>query len=1635
MFKKALSILLAIMLVVSSVSITAISVAAADGEETVTYTVAGSSADIFNGTTWDASNTANDMTLDAATGNYVITYADVQPADTIQLKVVKDHAWDESYPQQNYQFNVKTACDVTVTFNPDTQEVTVTGDGVTQDEDLVVKSVIAVGNGEDTYLNGAGWDPCDPANAMTEDPENPGVWKMTMEDIYAFDNYQIKFAINSVDEEGNPTSNPWAYNFGSEEEKMYDVNTDLDAFYNGKNCIFEVEEDGSTVELTLDLRNFDFDTKSGAKMRVDVTAPAAEETTAAPAEETTAAPAEETTAAPATQPAPSGDGLTVNTTSNLFVEESQHYAETPDTVTVTYYMNVDKALQLQAIQFGIYYDPEYLTFDPDKNGFYDEDIEDYDYNDMFPVANGVGDVNPIISENRIMFAVAKWDGLRLRKSGELVPIATATFDVVDGAKGVTDVNCKVAAAALTNPKTEEDYIIYNVNGLQQEAYDFVTGGDPTALYSVLAAEGAEPVVETTVVDTTAAPETEPATTVAPETEPATTVAPETEPATTVAPETEPEPTTEPAPITDAVYTVAGSSDAIFNGTSWDASNEANDMTFNEATGLYEITYPNVQPEDAIQLKVVKDHGWDESYPEQNVSFNVKSVCDVKVTYNPETNEVKVEGEGVTFDDDLKPYSIIAVGNGEDTYLNGAGWDPCDPANAMTEVADGIWEMTMEDIYAFDNYQIKFAVNSVDEEGNPTSNPWAHNFGSEEETQYPVNTELDAFYNGKNCIFEVEEDGSTVKLQLDLRNFDFATKTGAKMTITVTAPEPEPTSEPVVTEESTTTPAPAGDSLTVNATSNLFTPDQATYYYNSVEGVPETVTVTYYMDVDKALQLQAIQFGIFYDPEYLTFDPDKNGFYDDDIEEYNYNQMFPVAGELGDVNPITSENRIMFAIAKWDGLKLRKNGELVPIATATFDVVDGAKGVTDVNCKVAAAALTNPKTEEDYIIYNVNGLQQEAYDFVTGGDPSTLYAVIEPAGNTPVEPDTTEAVTTEEPTTEPATTVEPTTEPATTVEPTTEPATTVEPTTEPVVTEEPTTTPAPAGDSLTVNATSNLFVPDQATYYYNSVEGVPETVTVTYYMDVDKALQLQAIQFGIFYDPEYLTFDPDKNGFYDDDIEEYNYNQMFPVAGELGDVNPITSENRIMFAIAKWDGLKLRKNGELVPIATATFDVVDGAKGVTDVNCKVAAAALTNPKTEEDYIIYNVNGLQQEAYDFVTGGDPSTLYAVIEPAGNTPVTEPATTEPVETEEPTTEPVVTEEPTTEPVVTEEPTTEPVVTEEPTTEPEPQPSTIAPMPTTVNQNLNVEAISNMFATQTKDAKISDTVEIAFNLDKAYTVDSFQWKMTYDDTKLKLHEVTTPGVDITVYNTDVSGEIRAAASNAVDPFEYAEGDTFVLVKFDVIGGGDTTVDLNVQVFEEHEDEEPTTEPATTVEFTTEPEPTEEPTTEPVVTEEPTTEPVVTEEPTTEPVVTEEPTTEPVVTEEPTTEPVVTEEPTTEPVVTEEPTTVPEPTEAPTTEPVVTEEPTTEPATTVEPTTESGEEGTTVEAATDATSATGDTTPSGTNGGDNGNNGATNDSASGSSSSGAVQTGSASMAIIILLVLVSATAGIYFTRKRREDK
>ena len=106
--------------------------------------------------------------------------------------------------------------------------------------------------------------------------------------------------------------------------------------------------------------------------------------------------------------------------------------------------------------------------------------------------------------------------------------------------------------------------------------------------------------------------------------------------------------------------------------------------------------------------------------------------------------------------------------------------------------------------------------------------------------------------------------------------------------------------------------------------------------------------------------------------------------------------------------------------------------------------------------------------------------------------------------------------------------------------------------------------------------------------------------------------------------------------------------------------------------------------------------------------------------------------------------------------------------------------------------------------------------------------------------------------------------------------------------------------------------------------------------------------------------------------------------------------------------EPTTTEPTTTEPATTEPATTEPTSTEPTTTEPAATE------PTTVAPTTP------------DATSATQAATK-----GQSTADTATSDTPANGTSSNAVQTGNASMAVVILLALVSATGVVYFTRKR----
>lgn len=132
------------------------------GEQT--WTVAGAVA--LCGTSWDTSNTDNDMT--SADGvNYTLTKEGlVLEADVAYgFKIVADHAWDEAYPADNYELKVTENGTYTVVFkfNKDTKEV---GAEATKTGDAVIGDKVWTIAGEEALM-GSGWNPEDTSNDMT----------------------------------------------------------------------------------------------------------------------------------------------------------------------------------------------------------------------------------------------------------------------------------------------------------------------------------------------------------------------------------------------------------------------------------------------------------------------------------------------------------------------------------------------------------------------------------------------------------------------------------------------------------------------------------------------------------------------------------------------------------------------------------------------------------------------------------------------------------------------------------------------------------------------------------------------------------------------------------------------------------------------------------------------------------------------------------------------------------------------------------------------------------------------------------------------------------------------------------------------------------------------------------------------------------------------------------------------------------------------------------------------------------------------------------------------------------------------------------------------------------------------------
>ena len=610
---------------------------------------------------------------------------------------------------------------------------------------------------------------------------------------------------------------------------------------------------------------------------------------------------------------------------------------------------------------------------------------------------------------------------------------------------------------------------------------------------------------------------------------------------------------------DTTYVVAGAEELC--GVLWKGSPEeapANVMTDN-GDGTYTKVFTNVQPASGLTLKVVENgadgsQNWIGDATGNNITFNVTAASDVTVKFDSSTKEITVTGDGVQFVTNLDIKSINAVGNGDPedaAWLNGAAWDPA--ANPMTEVSEKVYEITFKNVSKFDNYQVKFAANGG----------WTDSWGGAAENFTPESgVEFDAAYNGENLTVNVPYEFADVTLKLDLTNFDYATKAGAKATVTVTEVSTPAETTEIATTEATTAPAtqataaPEKAPLTVNATSNVFSTAKAEYNSETKQ-----VTVCYYLGTN--CDLVNLEW-------YFTYDSNI-------FEVNNKNNLDSTGKKLGIMPQITSGYVINTSIPG------KVNANASDLGLYTIDAkVPFIKIVLDVK--------GNPENAETNVNLDVRVLTKGEIDFNTMRvDPDTMVSFVQDSkiadASYIVSAETKLTESTFVPSTEsteaPEITVPETTVPETTVEETTVPETTVAETTVAETTEE-----VPAG-ALTVNATSNLFPASS-----NVVAGDEEYVTVTYYFESEKNV-LNA-DFNLTYDPTMLALDsvmtPYTNGVVVNSatagkvygnmssLELYNFNQKTPFVSVvfkklgLGETDVNLTVDNLTLSLANAEGV-------------------------------------------------------------------------------------------------------------------------------------------------------------------------------------------------------------------------------------------------------------------------------------------------------------------------------------------------------------------------------------------------------------------------------------------------------------------------------
>ena len=235
--------------------------------------------------------------------------------------------------------------------------------------------------------------------------------------------------------------------------------------------------------------------------------------------------------------------------------------------------------------------------------------------------------------------------------------------------------------------------------------------------------------------------------------------------------------TEPTTAPSYKYTVAG--DAGLCGVAWTPASAENALTDEDGDGVYEITYKDV-PAGSYSFKVT-DGTWNNSWGKGsgNYSINLNDTADVTIKFTESTKAIEVVSDGLG-DFVLKHMTVVG-----DEGLVSAKWDPKAEEGVMTQDADGIWNITFENVAAGE-YEYKFIAND----------------------SYTYNWTVEGYFDSSaNSIVKVDSDGADVTLTIDVSGFDFATKKGSvKATAAVTGGTPTEPSEATDPTESTAAPS-------------------------------------------------------------------------------------------------------------------------------------------------------------------------------------------------------------------------------------------------------------------------------------------------------------------------------------------------------------------------------------------------------------------------------------------------------------------------------------------------------------------------------------------------------------------------------------------------------------------------------------------------------------------------------------------------------------------------------------------------------------------------------------------------------------------------------------------------------------